>query len=153
MSRLVPVETTEPTAAAVQAARAVRIESGRLRRRLREHYDRSELTASQTAVLGRLGREGPATASELALAEGVRPQSMAMSVSALAERGFVSRTPDPSDGRRQVVSLSPAGREFLESSRAAGEGWLAGVLSERLSEAECATLAEAMTLLERVTGR
>jgi DNA-binding MarR family transcriptional regulator len=146
------VETTEPTAAAVQAARAVRIELGRLRRRLRENYDRSELTASQTALLGRLGREGPATASELASAEGVRPQSVALSISALAGRGLVTRTPDPHDGRRQVVSLGPSGREFLESSRAAGEGWLAGVLTERLTEAECATLAEAMTLLERVTG-
>lgn len=147
------METTDPTAAAVQAARAVRIELGRLRRRLREHYDRSELTASQTAVLGRLGREGPATASELALAEGVRPQSVATSVSVLKERGFVTRAQDPHDGRRQVVSLSPAGREFLESSRAAGEGWLAGVFTDRLTEGECTRLVEAMALLERVTDR
>jgi DNA-binding MarR family transcriptional regulator len=145
--------TAEPTAAAVQAARAVRVEVGRLRRRLRENYDRSELTASQTAVLGRLHREGPATASELAAAEGVRPQSMALSVSTLAERGFVTRAPDPDDGRRQVVSLTPTAEEFLASSRAAGEGWLAGMLAERLTEAECATLVEAMALLERVTGR
>ena len=48
------------------------------------------------------------------------------------------------------MSISPAGRELLESSRAAGEGWLAGVLTERLTEAECATLVEAMALLERV---
>lgn len=148
-----PVTTTEPTAPAVQAARAVRVGLGRLRRRLRENYDRSELTASQTGLLSRLDREGPASASELAAAEGVRPQSVAMSIATLEERGFVTRTRDPQDGRRQVIALSPAGHDLLESSRAAGEGWLAGVMSERLSEAECATLVEAMTLLERVIAR
>ncbi|NMO94099.1 MarR family transcriptional regulator [Actinomycetospora sp. TBRC 11914] len=145
--------TEEPTVAAVRAARAVRVGLGRLRRRLRENHDRAELTASQTGVLSRLDREGPATASALAAAEGVRPQSVAMSIQVLEERGFVARTPDPDDGRRQIVSVTPAGRDLLESSRAAGEGWLAGVLSERLTEQECAVLVEAMTLLERVTDR
>jgi DNA-binding MarR family transcriptional regulator len=144
------METREPTAAAVQAARAVRTGVGRLQRRLREHYDRAELTASQTGLLGRLRREGPASASELAAAEGVRPQSVAMSISVLEERGFVTRTPDPRDGRRQIVSITPAAADLLESSRTAGEGWLAGVIGERLTEAECATLVQAMALLERV---
>ena len=145
------VEPNHPTAAAVQAARAVRIGVGRLRRRLREHYDRAELTATQTGLLGRLRREGPASASELAAAEGVRPQSVASSIAVLEERGFVTRTPDPRDGRRQDISITPAALELLESSRAAGEGWLAGVLAARLTEAECATLVEAMALLERAT--
>lgn len=144
------METRRPTAAAVQAARAVRTGMGRLRRRLREHYDRAELTATQTGLLGRLRREGPASASELAAAEGVRPQSVALSISVLEERGFVTRTPDPRDGRRQIVAISPAGLDLLASSSAAGEGWLAGVISERLTEAECATVVEAMALLERV---
>jgi DNA-binding MarR family transcriptional regulator len=145
------METSEPTAAAVEAARAVRIGVGRLRRRFREHYDRAELTASQSGLLGRLRRAGPASASELAAAEGVRPQSVAMSISVLEERGFVTRAPDPRDGRRQIVSITPAGQDLLESSRAAGEGWLSGVLTERLTKSECATLVEAMTLLERAT--
>ena len=73
--------------------------------------------------------------------------------SVLEERGFVARTPDPRDGRRQIVAITDAGRDLLESSRAAGEGWLAGVISERLTEAECATLVEAMALLDRVAER
>ncbi|GLZ51516.1 MarR family transcriptional regulator [Actinomycetospora sp. NBRC 106378] len=136
----------------MDTARAVRVTLGRLRRRLRENYDRAELTASQLGVLTRLDREGPATVSDLAAAEGVRPQSMAMAVGAVIERGFVRRDPDPDDGRRQVASLTPAGRELLATSRAAGQGWLAGVLAERLTGEERARVVEAMELLEKVIG-
>ncbi|WP_018334004.1 MarR family winged helix-turn-helix transcriptional regulator [Actinomycetospora chiangmaiensis] len=144
--------TRELDGSAVRTARAVRVTVGRLRRRMREHYDRAELTASQTAVLGRLERDGPATASELAAAEDVRQQSMAMTVAALVERGFARRDPDPHDGRRQVVSATPSGRDLLASARSAGEGWLAGALQEQLSAAEQRTVREAMALLDRVTG-
>lgn len=145
--------TSTPSSSAVAAARDTRVVLGRLRRRLRETYDRADLTASQTALLGRLDREGPRTASELAASEGVRPQSAAAWIAALEEQALVERRPDPDDGRRQIVSLSPAGVAFLRSSRAAGEQWLAAVLDERLSAAERGTVVEAMALLERVVSR
>lgn len=146
-------ETGQLSASAVRAAHEVRVAVGRLRRRLRESYDRDELTPSQTSLLSRLDREGPRTASELAAAEGVRPQSVAVSVAALDERGLVSRRPDPDDGRRQTVSLSPAGRAFLDTTRAAGEEWLARALHERLTEDERATVIAAMELLDRISSR
>ncbi|WP_433802758.1 MarR family winged helix-turn-helix transcriptional regulator [Actinomycetospora sp. CA-084318] len=135
---------------AVDAARAVRVTLGRLRRRLRENFDRAELTASQLGVLTRLDREGPATVSELAAAERVRPQSMAAAVGAVVERGFVRRDPDPDDGRRQVASLTAAGRDLLVTSRAAGQGWLADALAQRLTPEEQRHVLEAMALLEKV---
>ncbi|GLZ46928.1 MarR family transcriptional regulator [Actinomycetospora sp. NBRC 106375] len=146
-------DTRELSASSVRAAHEVRVAVGRLRRRLRESHDRDELTPSQTSLLSRLDRDGPRTASELAAAEGVRPQSVATSVGVLEERGFVTRRRDPDDGRRQTISVSPAGRALLDSTRAAGEEWLARALHERLDEDERATVIAAMDLLDRISSR
>ncbi|MHC1560526.1 MarR family winged helix-turn-helix transcriptional regulator [Actinomycetospora sp. C-140] len=146
-------DVQELSASSVRAAHEVRVAVGRLRRRLRESHDRDELTPSQTSLLSRLDRDGPQTASALAAAEGVRPQSVATSVGALEERGLVTRRPDPDDGRRQTISVSPAGRALLDSTRAAGEEWLARALHERLDEDERATVIAAMVLLDRVSSR
>lgn len=138
---------------AVHAAREVRVVVGRLRRRLREVYDTSELTPSQTSLLSRLGKEGPASLSDLAAAERVRPQSVAATLGALDERGLIQRRPDPHDGRKFLVSLSEAGQRFLGDKRRAGEEWLARAFDERYDEDERRTVIAAMTLLDRLTER
>ncbi len=135
---------------AVRAAHELRTVVSRLRRRLKETYDTDGLTPSQTAVLSRLDKDGPATASALAVAEGIRPQSVATILSALDERGLIERRPDPGDGRRQLVSPSPHGRAFLSDRRRAGEEWLARSLHDRFTEPERRTIVEAMGLLERL---
>jgi DNA-binding MarR family transcriptional regulator len=143
------METTSESA--TRGARELRVVLSRLRRRLKETSDPRDLTASQTSVLSRLSKDGAATASELAAAERVRPQSMAAILAALDERGLIARRPDPGDGRRQLVSLSDAGRELVEDKRRAGEEWLARALQERFTESERHSLIEALTLLERLT--
>ena len=123
----------------------------RLRRRLRDVSIGGDLTPSQTAVLTRLCKEGASSASVLAGAERVRPQSMATIVAALGQRGLIERTPDPEDGRRQVVSLTEAGRERAESDRQVREEWLARAMQERYSETERRIILDALSLLERLT--
>jgi DNA-binding MarR family transcriptional regulator len=76
-------------------ARDVRVVVSRLRRRLQEVATAEDLTAPETSVLVRLGTGGAASASVLAGAERVRPQSMAATLAALEERGLVRRDPDP----------------------------------------------------------
>jgi hypothetical protein len=49
---------------------------GWLKRRLRAQSEAGDFTPSQVSVLLRLEKDGPATASQLARAEGIRPQSM-----------------------------------------------------------------------------
>ncbi|TML25853.1 MAG: winged helix-turn-helix transcriptional regulator [Actinobacteria bacterium] len=69
-----------------------------------------------------------------------------------AERGLIHRRPDPGDGRRQVISLSAAGREFFEDKRRASEEWLCQALQDRLTEAERHTVIQALALLDRLSG-
>jgi DNA-binding MarR family transcriptional regulator len=136
---------------AVSAARDLRVLFSRLRRRLRSVATGGGLTPSQTAVLTRLWKDGASTTSGLATAEQVRPQSMATIVTALDQQGLIRRAPDPDDGRRQIISLTAAGRRRAESDRQAREEWLARAMQERYSERERRVINDALSLLQRLT--
>jgi DNA-binding MarR family transcriptional regulator len=144
-------ETAKISESAARAARDLRVVVSRVRRKLKEIYDVGDLTPSQTSVLSRLDKDGAASASDLAAAERVRPQSMAATLAVLDERGMIQRRADPHDGRRQLISLSPAGREFIDDSRQAREEWLTRALQDRYTEAERHALIEALALLDRLT--
>jgi DNA-binding MarR family transcriptional regulator len=136
---------------ATRAAHEVRVVFGRLRRRLREIAGAHDLTPSQVSVLSRLDKDGPASASELAAAERIRPQSMAATLAVLGQHGLIRRDADPGDGRRQLVSLTAAGTERIEGDRQAREEWLARTLQERYTDAERRTVLEGLALLDRLT--
>jgi DNA-binding MarR family transcriptional regulator len=121
---------------------------GRVIRRLRA--ESAQPPVGQMAVLGRLDREGPASTSDLAAAERMRPQSMAQTVRDLEAAGWVSRRPDPGDGRRALVELTPAGLERLQKTRAQREGWLSETFEREFTAAERETLREALVLLRRI---
>jgi DNA-binding MarR family transcriptional regulator len=128
----------------------LRVVVGRLRRRLREQASFGDLTWSQTSVLSRLDREGPATVTSLARAEGMRPQSMGATVSALEAAGLVSGSPDPKDGRQTILSLTASCQEWIKAGRAAREDWLFRAIQSKLSPGEQEELATAVNLLKRL---
>ncbi|RPK76464.1 HTH-type transcriptional repressor NicR [Streptomyces sp. ADI95-17] len=125
---------------------------GRLLRRLRSTSSGGLLTPTQRSVLARLDREGPATTAALARAEYVRPQSMRLTLGALESQGLVERAPDPADGRKAVMSLTAAGAASLAEVRAAKHDWLAEAIAAGLDGAERRTVAEAVELIDRLTG-
>jgi DNA-binding MarR family transcriptional regulator len=128
----------------------LRVVVGQLRRRLREQASFGDLTWSQTSVLSRLERDGPATVTSLARAQGMRPQSMGATVAALEAAGLVSGSPDPQDGRQTILSLTAACREWIKVSRAAKEDWLFQAIQSKLSLQEQGELAKGVELLKRL---
>ncbi len=134
----------------LQLAGELRILIGRLRRRLREEAHLGDVSMSQASVLSRLERDGPATASSLARAEGMRPQSMAATVQALTDAQMVTGAPDPLDGRQTILSLTDSCRAWIAASRAAREDWLARTIETRYTPAEVGELDKAVALLQRL---
>src|SRR5271167_2284703 len=88
---------------------------GLLVRRVRAAAASHELSLTESAVMGRLAREGPATTAELARAEGMKPQSMGATIAALEERGLLERKPHPTDGRQVNIELTTKGEAVRKS--------------------------------------
>jgi len=122
----------------------------KLKLRLREHGGRDDLTPSQVSVILRLEKDGPATVSSLARAEGMRPQSMSAVVTPLQDSGLVSGSADPSDGRQTLMSLTSKCVKLLQEGRTARQDWLTARISQKLSVQEQKKLQEAIELLTRL---
>jgi DNA-binding MarR family transcriptional regulator len=136
--------TTDAGAASVELTLAMT----RLRARLRSESRSAEgWTTSQLSALARIVREGPVTASALAVAEHVRPQSIAEIVAALKAGGLVAATPDPSDGRKTLLSATAAGRKLVRSVTELREAWLTRAIEAVVDDSRRRSLMEAIALL------
>jgi DNA-binding MarR family transcriptional regulator len=135
---------------ALTVAGELRTVIGKLNRRLREESSVGDFTESQKSVITRLDREGAATLASLARAEGMRPQSMGSIVSVLTTAGMVTGTPDPSDGRQIILSLTQRAHDELLAGRAARQDWLFRSMTAKLTLAEQRELAHGIQLLKRL---
>lgn len=141
---------TPETDAAHALAVELRMLASQLRRRLRQEASAADWTESQRSVLLRLERHDGATVTELASAEGVRSQSMGATVASLIDTGYIKGVPDPADGRRTLLSVTPQTRKVFRQVRAAREDWLQHAIEARYSAAEQKQLAGAVKLLKRL---
>ncbi|MEP7026587.1 MAG: MarR family transcriptional regulator [Actinomycetota bacterium] len=140
--------TQHPEASGVASALVVGISM--LRRRLRQVQADGDLTLPESSALARLDRGGPATASELARVEQISPQSMGATLGVLEAHGLIGRQPDPSDGRRAVLSLTATGQRTLRDRRTTRTAALAEALAAGFTPQELAELMTAAPLLERL---
>lgn len=140
----------EHRTSALEAAVDLRAVVARLLRRFREAAADASLTPSQASALMRLSKGGVSTVSALAVAEKVRPQSMAATVDALERLGFVTRSQDPNDRRRQIIDLTEAGAMRVEGARETAAVWLEHALATELTDDELQTIGRATALLQRI---
>ncbi len=124
---------------------------GALIRRIRAAAASHELSLTESAVLGRLVKNGPATIADLARAESMKPQSMGTTVAALEEMGLVGRKAHPTDGRQVNIEITAKGATLRASVRAAKHKWLADAIAQ-LEPRERETLFEAGEILSRLVG-
>lgn len=135
------------TAVTADLAHDLRLATMRLARRLRQQRADHGLPLGQLSVLATLDRLGPLTPGALAQHEQVRPPSMTKVLAALATGGWIDRVADPTDGRQQLVSLTPQARRLLLEDRRRRDEWLAALLID-LTPDQRAALAAALPVLE-----
>src|ERR1700748_3582478 len=82
---------------------------GLLVRRVRAAAASHELSLTESGVLRRLAKEGPATTAALARVQGMRPQSMRTVITTLEKMGMIARKPHATDGRQVNIVLTTKG--------------------------------------------
>jgi DNA-binding MarR family transcriptional regulator len=118
-------------------------------RRVRAAAGSDELSLTESAVMARLAKDGPATIADLARAERMKPQSMGTTVSALEQVGLVERTPHATDGRQLNITLTRRGAAMRKSAGDAKRTWLAQAIAQ-LDENDRQTLFRAGEIIRRL---
>ena len=125
---------------------------GLLVRRIRAAAASHELSMSESAVMARLAKSGPATIADLARAESMKPQSMGTTVAALEEMGMVERKPHATDGRQINIQLTAKGTAVRNTAKDAKRAWLAEAMKQ-LNEREQETLFRAGEIIKQLVER
>ncbi|MBS2548515.1 MarR family transcriptional regulator [Catenulispora sp. NL8] len=131
-----------------QLAEDLRLAIGELVRTVRTA---DTMPPGEAAVLGYLDRDGPLTTADVAQQRGVSHQSTAKAVKELLAQDLVHAEAHPSDGRKLLLHLTPAGRDRLAEERLRRAASLGAAISDALSSDERQTLEAALPLLSRLT--
>lgn len=137
-----------------ELAQDLRLAIGRFARRLRQLYADGDdrLTFLELAVLQRLDRLGPSTPTELATQEAVTSAAIAPVVRSLEEQGLLTRSADPSDGRRSIIAIAGEGRRVLGKRETVSVTRVRHALSTLDADAR-RQIARVIPLLEKVTSQ
>ncbi|WP_432571096.1 MarR family winged helix-turn-helix transcriptional regulator [Kineococcus sp. SYSU DK005] len=130
-------------------AEALRTAVGAFVRRVRS---RDTMPVGQAAVLGHLARAGDLSITALAELEGVRHQSMARTVSLLAEQGLVATSVDERDRRRVSVNLLERGAHRLGEERRQRASAIAAATAAALTAEERAIAERIPEILGKIGG-
>lgn len=110
-----------------------------------------EISRTEAGVMRSLSLR-PQRITELAAAEGVTQPAITLLVTRLANRGWVARGTDPSDGRAVLVALTSAGRKAIDDLRAEYRALMQEEMAT-LGDADVETLARAIDVLDELIRR
>jgi DNA-binding MarR family transcriptional regulator len=148
------MQNEPPQSEPPRVARDLRIAVGRLSRQLRRIYGKAqadnEPSFLELAVLLRVERTGPSSASALAAGERVTAQAVSAALAGLRRRGLVDLTTDANDRRRSRVEINDAGLLMLAAREQHVGDRLTEVVTANFSAVELERLAAAAPLLDRL---
>lgn len=128
------------------------------------------LQRAVTALLERAMSDSPLSPAEYAITSAIEESTMGTTalaaqfsvplttatewVNRLVSRGFVERSPDPQDGRRHVLRLTPDGADAtLDAREDFGRGYLAFLDELPIDASEASSQLETMTEAARTALR
>jgi DNA-binding MarR family transcriptional regulator len=116
----------------------------------KQTHNQEMLSLTERSSLGLLYQHGELLPSELAQMEKVTTQSMSQVINHLFKSGFIIKTPSGEDKRKVKLSLTPAGKHYIEQLRQEKQEWLARTLHEKTTEKEKDILMQAMNILAKL---
>jgi DNA-binding MarR family transcriptional regulator len=131
-----------------ELAARLRVAVWRLSRRMR-HASDVDLSPTMHAALFCVEQHGPLTAGQLAAHEHVTKPTMTRTIAVLLERGLITRTPDPLDGRVTWLQITADGTRLLQRARKRSDEFLAKRV-RTLGPEDRRVLEEAAAILERL---
>jgi len=138
-----------PRSSSTEVARRLRPVLLKLNRELRRETAAFGVTGYQAALLTMIRKSPGVGVRELAGRERIAPASMSVAVARLEKAGFVRRTDDPLDGRRQALWVTEAGDRILRTVRTRRTAWLAARLN-RLPREKLEAVLDAIEPLEEL---
>lgn len=116
----------------------------------RETRNEAQLSLTERAALGLLYPDNRLAPSDIARTEKVTTQSMSQVINHLAELNYIERNPSDDDKRKVLLSLTPAGRAYIEQLRKDKQEWLTSALQEKTTPEEKLLLGEALKIINKL---
>jgi MarR family transcriptional regulator, lower aerobic nicotinate degradation pathway regulator len=89
--------------------------NARAHRLLTDAFSEHGVRGYHFRLLAALEEHGPSSQADLGRTTGIDRSDVVATLDELVERGMARRAPDPQDGRRNIVTVTPRGARTLES--------------------------------------
>ena len=140
--------THGPGSRDIELASTFRTTIHRLVKLLRRHTrNDAQLSLTERSTLSLLYPDAQLAPSDIARTEKVTTQSISQVINHLTELNYIEKTPSGEDKRKVFLSLTQAGKAYVEQIRQDKQEWLAHAMHEKLTLAEKDTLAAALNIL------